>query len=139
MTEEDAIMSTSTKQTTMAVRTFRDLRVWQAAYDMTVALYRQCEQFPKHELYALTNQMTRAAVSVCSNIAEGFGRRSLREKDQFYAMANGSLTELENQLLICRGVGYITSAQFLDLQRRCYATHKMLVALQNVNRSKSDH
>jgi len=130
-------MSTLTKQTTEKIKTpiksFKDLKTWQAAYDLAIAVYRQCESFPRHEQYGLTSQMTRAAVSVCSNIAEGFGRRKSNDKGQFYTVANGSLTELENQLMIARGVGYINSAQYLDLARRCGLTHRMLNALQKIN------
>lgn len=77
--------------------------------------------------------MTRAAVSVCSNIAEGFGRRSSKEKDQFYGLANGSLTELENQLLIAHGVNYISKTTLKLVAGKCVATHKMLFALQKAN------
>jgi len=137
-TDEEAIMKTTqvTHKTTTKtpVKTFRDLRTWQSAYDLAVAVYRQCETFPKHEQYGLVSQMTRAAVSVCSNIAEGFGRRTYKEKDQFFGHAHGSLTELENQLLIARGVGYINTAQYEDLARRSDSTHWMLLKLQKINR-----
>lgn len=119
------------------VRSFRDLRVWQAAYGLAIEVYKICETFPKHEQYALSNQMCRAAVSVCSNIAEGFGRRGAKEKDQFYGMANGSLTELENQLLISGGVGYLQLAKQQALMSKCDAVHRMLIALQKVNRERS--
>lgn len=117
-------------------KSFRDLRVWQAAYKLTIETYRLCSGFPKHERYGLTIQMTRAAISVCSNIAEGFGRRTAKEKDQFYGMANGSLTELENQLLIAKGVGYIQEDRFLIAEELCSSTHRMLIALQKVNKLK---
>lgn len=119
------------------VRSFRDLRVWQAAYGLSIAVYRVCATFPKHEQYGLVSQMQRAAISVCSNIAEGFGRRGIKEKDQFYAMANGSLTELENQLLIAQGVGYIDQTSFDTLYAQCESAHRMLVTLQKVNGERS--
>lgn len=116
------------------IKSFKDLRTWQSAYELAIAIYRQCESFPKHEQYGLTSQMTRAAVSICSNVAEAFGRRTFKEKDQFFGTAHGSLTELENQLLIARGVGYITTPQYEDLARRLNSTHWMLLKLQKINR-----
>ncbi len=99
-------------------------------------IYKTCELFPKNEQYGLTSQMTRAAVSVCSNIAEGFGRRTIKEKDQFYSIANGSLTELENQILISNGINYIAANHKDSLIDKCNATHKMLITLIKVNREK---
>jgi four helix bundle protein len=80
--------------------------------------------------------MTRAAVSVCSNIAEGFGRRGAREKDQFYAIAKGSLTELENQVLIAQGIGYIDEPLLSRIMGQCEIVHKMLYGLQRANSKK---
>lgn len=117
-------------------RSFKDLRVWQEAYKLAILIYKTCEQFPVHEKYSLASQMTRAAVSVCSNIAEGFGRRTYKEKDQFYGMANGSLTELENQVLIVKGIGYITVEQALEIENICDITHKMLIKLIQSNKLK---
>jgi len=117
------------------IKTFRDLKTWQSAYDLAIAIYRQCELFPKHEQYGLTSQMTRVAVSICSNVAEGFGRRSSKEKDHFFARAHGSLIELQNQLLIARGVGYITTSQYEDLSRRSNTTLWTLIGLQKANQA----
>lgn len=121
---------------TKPARSFQDLRVWQAAYSLAIEIYKLCEIFPRHEQYALTSQMCRSAVSVCSNIAEGFGRRSTKEKDQFYSIANGSLTELENQILIAKGVNYIKKEQYEKIFEQCELTHRMLVTLQKVNKAK---
>ena len=120
--------------TTKPAKSFRDLRVWQSAYGLALEIYKVCSTFPKHEQYGLGSQMTRAAVSVCSNIAEGFGRRGAKEKDQFYSVANGSLTELENQLLIAHGVKYISKDTLQVAAAKCATTHKMLSTLQKVNR-----
>jgi four helix bundle protein len=86
----------------------------------------------------LRSQMCRATVSVCSNIAEGFGRRSLKEKDRFYSIANGLLTGLENQLLIAHGVSYIDKAKFATAYEKCETTHRTLVVLQKVNFKKGE-
>lgn len=115
-------------------KSFQDLRVWQVAYLMTLDIYRLTGRFPDYEKFGLASQMTRAAVSVCSNIAEGFGRRSAKEKDQFYSIANGSMTELENQLLIAHGIGYISKEELVAVTEKCEAAHKMLAVLQKVNR-----
>jgi four helix bundle protein len=122
--------------TTKSIRSFRDLRVWQESRKLAAGIYKVCDSFPKHEQYALTSQMTRAAISVCSNIAEGFGRRSAREKDQFYSMANGSLTELECQLIVASDIGYISISILNRIMSQCDTVHKMLFGLQKANSSK---
>ncbi len=119
---------------TKPAKSFKDLRVWQSAYSLTIDIYKLCATFPQHEQFGLVSQMTRAAVSVCSNISEGFGRRTSKEKDQFYAIANGSLNELENQLLIAHGVGYMAKKDLLAIADKCATTHKMLSVLQKVNK-----
>ena len=76
------------------------------------ALYKETEAFPRHELYGLTNQLRRAAVSVPSNIAEGCGRNSKREFHQFLSLARGSLLEVETQVEIARNLGYVSEKRF---------------------------
>ena len=78
--------------------THRDLMAWQEAMKLAAAVYRETTAFPKHELYGLTSQTRRAAVSIPSNIAEGAGRNSTREWAQYLGVASGSLAELETQL-----------------------------------------
>jgi len=97
---------------------FQDLRVWQEAIKLAVAIYGVTEKFPKHELYGLTSQIRRAAVSVASNIAEGKGHRSNREFCNFLFHARGSLLELQTQLIIARELKYlpITDAEALLAQ-----------------------
>src|SRR5919206_2557000 len=81
---------------------FRDLRVWQESIDLTAAIYRATIRFPKHEVYGLSQQIRRAAVSVSSNIAEGKGHRSDKDFVRFLLHARGSLLELQTQLMIGR-------------------------------------
>jgi four helix bundle protein len=119
-------------------QTFRDVHAWKAAYKMTLEIYAVTKSFPKDEIYGLTSQMKRAAVSVPSNIAEGFGRRSDKEKDQFYAIAHGSLTEVENQLMIAEGVGYIDKSEYDIVQELIIETHKTLYGLRKANRMKGE-
>jgi four helix bundle protein len=90
------------------------LRVWQAAIELVKAVYTATGRFPRTEVYGLAAQMRRAAVSVASNIAEGAARSSLRERLQFLAIARGSLSELETQLVISRELGYLGEDLSLD-------------------------
>jgi four helix bundle protein len=90
---------------------FRDLRIWQEAIDLALTVYRVTMGFPKHELYGLTSQMRRAAVSIPSNIAEGKGRGSDRDFGRFLFQARGSLLELQTQVVIAHGLEYLSEEQ----------------------------
>lgn len=85
-------------------QSFKDLIVWQKSRDLAIAVYRLTEHFPKAELYALTNQMRRAAVSISSNIAESYHRFHNKEKQQFLAIAFSSGSELESQIEIAKAL-----------------------------------
>ncbi len=87
------------------VESYRDLKVWQRAVAMTLAVYRATTGFPKEESFGLTSQVRRAGVSVASNIAEGYGRGSKGEYKQFLAMARGSNLEVQTQLFIAAELG----------------------------------
>ena len=87
------------------VQSFRDLAVWKKSIQMAVAVYRLTQDFPREELYGLTGQMRRAAVSIPSNIAEGHGRLGTNEYRQFLGVARGSSFELQTQLEIARALG----------------------------------
>ena len=95
----------------MEIKSYRDLRVWQAGMDLVVQVYRLTQGFPTHELYGLTSQMRRAAVSIPSNIAEGHTRESSKEYLHHLSMAQGSLAELETQIEIAGRLTYIPSDQ----------------------------
>jgi four helix bundle protein len=92
----------------MSQSSFKDLRVWQEAMTLTVEIYTCTGDFPKHEVYGLTQQMRRAAVSVPSNIAEGKGHHSDKEFSRFLFHARGSLQELQTQLLIAEQLQYLS-------------------------------
>ena len=92
----------------MAVKSYRDLETWQTAMDLVAEIYRVTKVFPKDELYSLTSQLRRAAVSVPSNIAEGQGRDSTKEFLHHLSIAHGSLCEVETQLLIAQRLEYLT-------------------------------
>jgi four helix bundle protein len=91
----------------MAVQTYRDLIVWKRSIDLVTDVYRCTSKFPKEEVYGLTSQLRRAAVSIPSNIAEGQGRHSAGEFRQFLGQARGSLFEVETQILIAQQLGYL--------------------------------
>src|SRR5579883_1069032 len=92
----------------MTVQSYRDLIAWRKAFDLVQAIYRATKGFPKEEIYGLTSQLRRAAVSVPSNIAEGQGRNSTREFLHHLSMAYGSLMEAETQLLIAETLDYLS-------------------------------
>lgn len=83
------------------MKSYTDLDVWKKARQLVKDIYLITRRFPKEELYGLTNQMRRAAVSVPSNIAEGHGRNTAKDSLQFFFIARGSLYELETQIFVC--------------------------------------
>ena len=115
----------------MPSSTFHDLRVWQEAMNLTVEIYRATTQFPKHELYGLSSQMRRAAVSVPSNIAEGKGHRTNPEFVRFLFHARGSLLELETQILIARRLQYLPEEKARELCHHAAGIGRGLNALIN--------
>lgn len=96
---------------------YRDLRIWREAVDLAFATYQATAGFPKHELYGLTSQMRRAAVSIPSNIAEGKGHSSGGDFGRFLLHARGSLLELQTQIVIAQGLEYLTPEQGENLTR----------------------
>lgn len=89
-----------------AIQSFRDLAVWQRSMELTLLVYRLTGDFPKEEMFGLTNQMRRAAVSIPSNIAEGHGRMNSREFRRFLLIARGSTCELQTQLELSRSLAF---------------------------------
>ena len=112
------------------VRNFRDLDVWQRAVDLSVAIYHVTGEFPKSELYGMTSQMRRSAVSIASNIAEGFGR-SNKDFARFLTIAQGSQAELYTQLEIAKRVNLITEGQWNELTQTCTIIAKQINALKS--------
>ena len=93
------------------------------------------KSFPLQERFSLSDQIQRAVVSVTSNIAEGFGRQTIKEKVQFYYLAQGSLTEVKNQLIVARDIRYISPSVFETIYNQASLTHKLLQGL--ITKSKS--
>ena len=101
-------------------RSYRELLVWQKAKALAVDVFRTTEAFPRSQLYGLTSQLRRAAVSVPSNIAEGQGRLTPGEFLHFLGQARGSLLELDTQLAIGHDLGYFETEMYERLEREGY-------------------
>lgn len=112
------------------MQTHKDLKVWQQSISFVKLLYQTTATFPKEELFGLSSQMRRAAVSIPSNIAEGYGRHSQRELLRFLTIAVGSTSELETQLIICQQLGYLSAEDYQLLQCSLSSIAKMLNALK---------
>jgi four helix bundle protein len=117
--------------------TFKDLRVWQEAMRFVADVYRATAQFPRHELYGLSQQLRRAAVSVPSNIAEGKGHRSDREFVNFLLHARGSLLEVQTQVMIAKELQYIELSESERLLSSADAIGRSLNSLINSLRQKT--
>lgn len=117
-------------------QSYRDLEVWQKAMNLVVECYRSTEQFPKSEMYGLTSQLRRAAVSIPANIAEGQGRQHLGEFIQFLAIANGSLTELETHIQIAQRLEYLENNVAKQLLLQTDEVARMLKGLSKSLKSK---
>lgn len=113
----------------MTVKDYSDLLTWQKAMDLTEAVYGATRVYPKDEMYGLTAQTRRSAVSVPSNIAEGQGRGSSREFVRFLAVARGSLCELETQLLLAERLKYLDRAAVAPLLQQAATVGKLLNGL----------
>lgn len=114
---------------TRKVQNFKDLNVWQNSHSLCLLIYKRTQSFPKEELFVLTSQVRRATVSVTSNIAEGFSRRTLKDKRNFYIISKSSLNELESQMLIAKDLNYLSEVQFKEIEEKIIASNKMLTRL----------
>ncbi|MDD3582250.1 MAG: four helix bundle protein [Desulfobacca sp.] len=112
-------------------RSFRDLDVWRKSIDLVKEIYQITGKFPPSEIYGLTNQIRRAAVSIPSNIAEGQGRNSAKEFRQFLGIALGSIAEIETQLIIAQEIGYLSNEKLDFLIISLDTIRKMLKSLAN--------
>lgn len=117
------------------IRNFTDLNAWKEAHKLVMLIYKLTKNFPKEEQFGLINQIRRAVISITSNIAEGFSRSSYKEKSQFYSMALGSLTEVQNQLIISKDLKYITTEEFIALEEKIVTVSKLLNGLIKKSRT----
>ncbi len=111
------------------IKNFSDLIAWQEAHNLALFVYRNTNSFPKDEIFGLTNQMRRAAVSVTSNIAEGFARNSSKDKSNFYTIARASLAELQSQSVLARDLGYWNKITFIQFAEQSVKVNKLLAGL----------
>jgi four helix bundle protein len=108
------------------IRSFTDLNAWREAHTLVLDVYAITKSFPKDELFALTSQMRRCVISIDSNIAEGFSRNSAKDKLQFYAIALGSVTEIQSQLLVARDLKYLPSEKFKKIAEQTVLVGKLI-------------
>jgi len=118
------------------MKTHKDLDVWKKSVDFVTIIYKETQSFPKEEIYGLTNQIRRSAVSISSNIAEGAARNSDKEFIHFLYIALGSLMELDTQLIIARNLIYINEEDFIQLISKLEEIGKMLNGLIKYRKSK---
>ena len=110
---------------------YKNLIAWQQSIELTKNIYALIKDFPPEEKYAISDQMRRAVVSIPSNIAEGCGRQTKKEAKHFFYIAQGSLYELDTQLLICQELGYMDDLHAWKLFDLTDYIHRMLVKLIN--------
>ncbi len=108
------------------MRDFRKLNVWKKAHELTLEIYQLTRKFPKEELYGITNQIRRAAVSIPNNIAEGCGRDSEKELQRFSTIAMGSASEVEYLLLLSYDLKYLLKTEYQILNEKIIEVKKML-------------
>ena len=120
----------------MEIKSYRDLRVWQSGMDLVVMVYEVSEKFPSKEVYGLTSQIRRAAVSVPSNIAEGHTRESTKEYLRYLSIAQASLAEVQTQIEIAFRLKYCTQAELDKILIHSTALAKQLYSLRNALQSK---
>ena len=111
------------------IKSFRDLLIWQRGIQLVKEVYEETRNFPKEELYGLTNQIRRPAISIPSNISEGHIRQHKSEFIQFLSIAIGSLAELETQILIAKELGYISNERMEYLINQMNSIGKMIRGL----------
>jgi len=111
------------------IKGFQDLVVWQKAHKLALEIYKLTNPFPRNEQFGLTSQLRRAAYSIPSNLAEGYGRRSTKELLQFLAIANGSAEELRYFLILCRDLRYVSPQDAARLDHEVTSIVQMFAAL----------
>lgn len=110
---------------------FKELKIWQNSKDLVIDIYKRTENFPKEEIFSLTNQIRRSAISIPSNIAEGCGRNSDKDLIRFLDIANGSSFELETQLIIAHELDFLDKKNFEYLDEKLSEIQKMNYGFRN--------
>ncbi|PRX51917.1 four helix bundle protein [Salegentibacter salegens] len=110
---------------------FKELKVWQKSIDLVTETYSKSKEFPKEEVYGLTSQIRRSAVSIPSNIAEGCGRKTAKDFANFLGISLGSAFELETQLIIAKNLNFMNSDDFKILENEIHHIQNMIIKLQS--------
>lgn len=118
------------------IKSFTDLRAWKFAMNLALEVYKITKLYPKEELFALTSQTRRCVVSISANIAEGFSRKTWKDKIQFYTIALGSLTELQSHLFIAHKLDYLDKDKFKKIASSTVDCSKLINGL--IKKSKSN-
>lgn len=111
------------------IKSFTDLETWKEGHKLVLIIYKITKDFPKEEMFGLTSQLRRAAISIVSNIAEGFSRNGQKEKIQFYYIAKGSNTEIQSQLLVAKDLGYLKDKDFGKIAEQSIKVNKLISGL----------
>jgi four helix bundle protein len=119
----------SEKQIMKEEKSFRKLTAWQKAYNFVLIIYKHSQKFPSSELYRLTSQIRRAAVSISANIAEGSEQQYKKEFVQFLSIARGSLAEVETYLILAKDLGYLNEREFSELEEQRKEVGRLLRGL----------
>ena len=119
------------------MRDFRKLQVWERSHELTLKIYELTSQFPREEIYGLTNQIRRACTSIPTNIAEGCGRESTADFARFLQIAMGSASETEYLILLAHNLKYFNAKQYVELTDAIVSVQKMLTSLLKNIRSKN--
>ena len=112
------------------MKDFKKLKTWQKGIKLVIDIYKTSRIFPKEELYGLTSQMRRSAISIPSNIAEGAGRNSDKDFNRFLDISLGSSFELETQVIIAKELEFLSDIEFQDLTEKIQEEQKMITGLQ---------
>jgi four helix bundle protein len=123
-------------QESKKIKSFTELIAWQEGYKLVLEIYKLTSKFLPSEMFGLVFQLRRAAVSITSNVAEGFSRKSYKEKYQFYSISLGSLTEVQNQLLISKDIKYIDDEEFEKIAKLTVTINKITNGLIKSSKSR---
>ncbi|MEA1937250.1 MAG: four helix bundle protein [Patescibacteria group bacterium] len=111
------------------IKSFTDLEAWKESHKLVLMIYEVTNEFPRDEMFALVSQLRRAAISIVSNIAEGFTRKGSKEKIQFYFIAKGSNVEIQSQLLVAKDLKYLNKENFDNIANQSIKANKLIGGL----------
>ena len=125
------------QETKTKISSFTSLKAWQEAHRLTLLVYKKLPDFPDYERFGLCDQIRRSVTSVSANIAEGFGRQTHKDKIHFYHIANGSLTETQNHILVAKDLGYLKKEYFKEIAEQTVLVSKLINGLIKSIRSRA--